>query len=161
MLFPMVTAALLWLHVPFTLGCVVLMLLGAQWYILFNVIAGATAIPHDLEEVAKVYRMSRWQCWTKMYLPCVFPYLITGLITAAGGAWNATIVAEFVNFRGSTHVAFGLGSFISIATSQGDSVNYPLLAAGTVTMAFFVVLLNRVLWKRLYHLAETRYSLNT
>jgi NitT/TauT family transport system permease protein len=161
MLFPVVTAALLWLHVPFTLGCVVLMLLGAQWYILFNVIAGATSIPHDLEEVAKVYRMSRWECWTKIYLPCVFPYLITGLITAAGGAWNATIVSEFVNFRGTTHIAFGLGSFISIATSQGDSVNYPLLAAGTVTMAFFVVLLNRLLWKRLYHLAETRYSLNT
>ena len=157
MLFPIVTMALLRLHVPFTIGCVALMLLGAQWYILFNVIAGATAMPADLSEVSDVYRMSRWQCWTRLYLPSVFPYLVTGLITAAGGAWNATIVSEYVTLHGSTYTAFGLGSLISIATNDG---NYSLLAAGAVTMAFFVVLLNRVLWKRLYHLAETRYSIN-
>ncbi|HEX4178273.1 MAG TPA: ABC transporter permease subunit [Rhizomicrobium sp.] len=157
MLFPLVTIALLYFHVPFTIGCVALMLLGAQWYILFNVIAGATAIPADLGEVSNVYRMSRWQRWTRLYLPSVFPYLVTGLITAAGGAWNATIVSEYVTLHGNTHVAFGLGSLISVATNDG---NYPLLAAGAVTMAFFVVLLNRVLWKRLYHLAETRYSIN-
>ncbi|HEX4123647.1 MAG TPA: ABC transporter permease subunit [Tepidisphaeraceae bacterium] len=158
MLFPLVTAALLLLHVPFTIGCVALMLLGAQWYILFNVIAGATAIPNDLEEVSDVYRMSRWQCWTQLYIPCVFPYLVTGLITAMGGAWNATIVSEYVLLPNQApHVAFGLGSMISVATNDG---NYSLLAAGAVTMAFFVVLLNRVLWKRLYHLAETRFSIN-
>jgi NitT/TauT family transport system permease protein len=157
MLFPIVTIALLFLHVPFTIGCTALMLLGAQWYILFNVIAGASSIPSDLDEVANVYRMSRWQCWTKLYLPCVFPHLVTGLITAAGGAWNATIVSEYVQVRGQTYTAFGLGSIISKATAEA---NFPLLAAGVVSMAFFVVLLNRVLWKRLYHLAENRYSLN-
>jgi NitT/TauT family transport system permease protein len=142
---------------PFTIGCVALMLLGAQWYILFNVIAGASAIPHDLDEVASVYRMSRSERWKRLYLPCVFPYLVTGLITAAGGAWNATIVAEFVTFRGGTLTAFGLGSIINDAT---NNANFPLLAAGVVTMAVFVVLLNRFFWKRLYRLAEDRYSLN-
>ena len=155
MLFPLVTMLLIVLHIPFTIGCVSLMLLGAQWYVLFNVIAGASAIPHDLKEVTHVYPMSRWQVWTKLYIPCVFPYLLTGLITAAGGAWNATIVAEYVD--NGNHIAFGLGSLISVATADG---NYPLLAAGVVTMAVFVVLLNRFFWKRLYRLAEDRYSLN-
>ena len=157
MLFPAVTLLLIELHVPFTVGCVSLMLLGAQWYILFNVIAGASSIPHDLKEVANVYPMSRWEVWTRLYIPCVFPYLLTGMITAAGGAWNATIVAEYTQTPGLTHIAFGLGSLISVATNDG---NYPLLAAGVVTMAIFVVLLNRFFWKRLYRLAEERYSLN-
>ena len=157
MLFPLVTLGLAALHVPFTIGCVALMLLGAQWYILFNVIAGATAIPHDLKEVANVYRMGRRERWTRLYIPCVFPYLVTGLITAAGGAWNATIVSEFVQVKGQTLIAFGLGSTISAATGKG---NFSLLAAGVVTMAVFVVLLNRFFWKRLYRLAEDRYSLN-
>jgi NitT/TauT family transport system permease protein len=157
MLFPLVTLALAALHVPFTAGCVALMLLGAQWYILFNVIAGASAIPHDLDEVAQVYRMSQYERWTRLYIPCVFPYLVTGLITAAGGAWNATIVSEFVQVQGKTLIAFGLGSTISAATTKA---NYSLLAAGVVTMAVFVVLLNRFFWKKLYRLAEDRYSLN-
>ena len=157
MLFPLVTLALAAIHVPFTIGCVALMLLGAQWYILFNVIAGASAIPHDLTEVAQVYRMSRRERWMRLYIPCVFPYLVTGLITAAGGAWNATIVSEFVQVKGQTLIAFGLGSTISAATNKA---NYSLLAAGVVTMAVFVVLLNRFFWKRLYRIAEERYSLN-
>jgi NitT/TauT family transport system permease protein len=157
MLFPLVTMLILFLHIPFTAGCVALMLLGAQWYILFNVIAGASAIPQDLKEVASVYRASRWQRWTNLYIPCVFPYLVTGLVTAAGGAWNATIVSEFVQLRGTTFVAFGLGSAISKATNDG---NYPMLCAAVVTMAFFVVVINRIFWKRLYRLAEDRYSLN-
>ena len=157
MLFPLVTLALAAAHVPFTAGCVALMLLGAQWYILFNVIAGASAIPHDLVEVASVYRMSRYERWVRLYVPCVFPYLVTGLITAAGGAWNATIVSEFVQVKGQTLIAFGLGSTISAATTKA---NYSLLAAGVVMMAGFVVLLNRFFWKRLYRLAEDRYSLN-
>lgn len=157
MLFPLVTLGLAAAHVPFTAGCVALMLLGAQWYILFNVIAGATAIPNDLVEVADVYRMSRRERWTRLYIPCVFPYLVTGLITAAGGAWNATIVSEFVQVKEHTLTAFGLGSLISGATAKG---NFSLLAAGVVTMALFVVLLNRYFWKRLYRLAEERYSLN-
>ena len=134
------------------------MLLGAQWYILFNVIAGASAIPHDLDEVGSVYQMSRWECWKRLYLPCTFPYLLTGLVTAAGGAWNATIVSEYVQLGdGPPFSAFGLGSTISKATNEG---NFSLLAAGVVSMAVFVVLINRFFWKRLYRLAEGKYSLN-
>jgi NitT/TauT family transport system permease protein len=157
MLFPLVTLLLVVLHVPFTAGCIALMLLGAQWYILFNVIAGASSIPADLKEVAEVYRMGRREKWTRLYLPCVFPYLVTGLVTAAGGAWNATIVSEFVQVKDKTYMAFGLGSTISQATASG---NFPLLCAAIVTMALFVVLVNRLFWKRLYRLAEARYSLN-
>lgn len=157
MLFPLVTIGLLHLHVPFNIGCVALMLLGAQWYILFNVIAGAQAIPAELKEVAAVNRMSRRRRWTQLYLPCVFPYLLTGLVTAAGGAWNATIVSEYVNFSHRTFAAFGLGSMISRATESG---NFPLLCAAVVTMAAFVVAVNRLFWKRLYRLAEQRFSLN-
>jgi NitT/TauT family transport system permease protein len=158
MLFPLVTLALASLKVPFTIGCVALMLLGAQWYILFNVIAGAMAIPHDLTEVSDVYRMSRIERWRRLYLPCVFPYLLTGLVTAAGGAWNATIVSEYVQLPGGTYTAFGLGSLISQATA---GAKYSLLAAGVVTMAVFVVLLNRFFWKKMYRLAEERFSMNT
>ncbi|HXG09408.1 MAG TPA: ABC transporter permease subunit [Gemmataceae bacterium] len=158
MLFPLVTMLLAFLHVPFTVGCVVLLLLGAQWYILFNVIAGARAIPDEFKEVAAVYRMGGPQRWVRLYLPCVFPYLVTGLVTAAGGAWNATIVAEYLELRGETFAAFGLGATINHATAVG---NYPLLAAGVVTMALSVVLINRLLWKRLYRLAEERYGLGT
>lgn len=157
MLFPLVTMLLIVLHIHFTIGCVVLMLLGAQWYILFNVIAGASAIPADLKEVGDVYHMSRRQRWTNIYLPSVFPYLVTGLVTAAGGAWNATIVSEYMQTKNHTFIAFGLGSTISIAT---DKANYPLLAAGIVTMSLFVVLVNRLFWKKMYRLAENRYSLN-
>jgi NitT/TauT family transport system permease protein len=160
MLFPLVTLAIVAWHIPFTTGCVVLMLMGTQWYILFNVIAGATAIPADLKEAAHVYAMSRWQKWTRLYVPCVFPYLVTGLITAAGGAWNATIVSEYVQVGQNSQplVAFGLGSIISQATADA---NFPLLTASIVLMAIFVVIVNRIFWKRLYRLAEDRYSLNT
>jgi NitT/TauT family transport system permease protein len=165
MLFPLVTMAIVFFHVPFTAGCVALMLLGAQWYILFNVIAGASAIPNDLREVGHVYRMSRWERWRRLYLPCTFPYLITGLVTAAGGAWNATIVSEIVKVGEQTQTAFGLGSMISKASANvnGDSsakIYASLLAAATVTMAVFVVMVNRFFWKRMYRLAENRYSLN-
>jgi NitT/TauT family transport system permease protein len=157
MLFPLVTILLAWLHVPFNVGCIALMLLGTQWYILFNVVAGASAIPHDFDEAADVYHMSRLRRWKQVYLPSVFPFLVTGLITAAGGAWNATIVAEYLQYGGAEKVAYGLGSTISIATAHGQ---FPLLAASVITMAFFVVLVNRFFWKRLYRLAEARYSLN-
>jgi NitT/TauT family transport system permease protein len=157
MLFPLVAILLHALSIPFTLGCVILMLLGSQWYILFNVLAGAMAIPADLKEVAQVYHWSHWKRWTSLYLPSVFPFLVTGLITAAGGAWNATIVSEYVVLKGETLTAFGLGSTISHATAEG---NYGLLAASVLLMAAFVVLLNRIFWKRIYRVAESRYSLN-
>ncbi len=160
MVFPIVAAVLGFLHVPFNIGCVVLLLLGAQWYVLFNVIAGAMAIPADLKEVSIAYSMPTWQRWTKLYMPCVFPSLVTGLITAMGGAWNATIVAEYMSFGRDQNplVAFGLGAIIARATADG---RFSILAASTVTMAVFVVMLNRFFWKHLYHLAETRYALNS
>jgi NitT/TauT family transport system permease protein len=157
MIFPLVTGLLVYLGIPFTIGCISLMLLGTQWYILFNVIAGAMAIPTELKEVAKVYHTPWWRKWTRIYIPGVFPFLITGLITAAGGAWNATIVSEFVQVKGQTFRAFGLGSLISDATTNA---NFPLLAAAIVTMATFVVLFNRLMWRRLYRIAESRYALN-
>ena len=156
MLFPLVTALLIVLHVPFTIGCTVLMLMGSQWYILFNVIAGAMAIPSELKEVGRVFHTPIYERWLRLYIPGVFPYLVTGLVTAAGGAWNATIVSEFVQVKDKSFVAFGLGSMISEAA--GD--NFPLLAAATVTMAITVVTLNHLVWKRLYRLAEGKFSLN-
>lgn len=157
MIFPLVTLALVAGGVNFSWGCVVLMLLGSQWYILFNVLAGAGAMPHDLQEVATVYGLGRWARWRTLYLPAVFPYLVTGLITAAGGAWNASIVAEYVRFRGETLIAPGLGSLITEATA---SANFPLLAAGVLTMSLALVTLNRTLWRRIYRIADERFSLN-
>src|SRR5262249_15800965 len=124
---------------------------------LFNVIAGAMAIPAELFEVTRLYRSSRRERWMRLYIPCVFPYLLTGLVTAAGGAWNATIVSEYVQVKDKPLSAFGLGSMITKATEAGD---YKLLAAGIVTMAVAVVMLNTFFWKRLYRLAEQRCSLN-
>jgi NitT/TauT family transport system permease protein len=157
MIFPLVTAALLALRVPFAVVASVLMLLGAQWYVLFNVLAGASAVPHDLEEAAETYSVRGRQRWQKLFLPAVFPYLVTGLITAAGGAWNASIVAETLNFRGQTLATFGLGSMITRAT---QAANFPLLAAGVLTMSGALILINRVVWRPLYRLAESRYALN-
>jgi NitT/TauT family transport system permease protein len=158
MLFPLIYIVLVWLHIPFGIGCVVLMLMGTQWYTLFNVIAGAMAIPSELKEVARVYHTPRLKRWTRVYIPGVFPHLVTGLITAAGGAWNVTIVAEMLQMGHEDNpiITFGLGSMIS----QSSSNNFPLLAASTLTMACAVVLINRFMWKRLYRLAERRYSLN-
>jgi NitT/TauT family transport system permease protein len=156
MLFPVVIAALSWAGVSLGWGSVVLMLLGTQWYILFNVVAGATAIPADLREAARGYRVSGWRRFTALYLPAVFPYLVTGWVTAAGGAWNASIVAEYVTFRGEVLTTRGLGARISEATARAD---FPLLAASTLVMAVVVVAFNRVVWRRLYDLAETRFAL--
>jgi NitT/TauT family transport system permease protein len=157
MLFPWVVGVLAILHVPFSIGCISLLLLGTQWYVLFNVIAGAMAIPSDLREAARVYHLGTWYTWRKLYIPAVFPYLATGLLTAAGGAWNATIVAEFFSMGGKEQATFGLGAIIVRATNEA---NFPLLAAGAITMAVFVVIINRLVWKRVYHIAESRYSLN-
>jgi NitT/TauT family transport system permease protein len=156
MVYPLVTGALLALGLPFGLIAVALMLLGAQWYVLFNVIAGASAIPGDLREAADAFRLRGWRRWRTLELPAVFPYLVTGLVTAAGGAWNASIVAELVHFRGRTLATTGLGALITEATAAGD---FSLLAAGVLTMALAVVGLNRLGWRRLYRLAETRYAL--
>jgi NitT/TauT family transport system permease protein len=157
MLFPAVIAGLGLAHVPLGWGSVLLMLLGTQWYILFNVIAGATGVPSDLREAAREYRLGRWLRLTRVYLPAVFPYLVTGWVTAAGGAWNASIVAEYVSYHGHVVTAFGLGSRISQAAERAD---FPALAAGVLVMAALVVLFNRAVWRRCYRLAEDRYSMS-
>ncbi len=133
------------------------MLLGAQWYVLFNVLAGTGALPLDLDEVSEVYGVSGLARWRALFLPGIFPFLVTGLVTAAGGAWNASIVAETMSFRGGTLETFGLGSLITKATREA---NFPMLAAGVLTMSLALVLLNRFVWRRLWKLAETKYSLN-
>jgi NitT/TauT family transport system permease protein len=156
MLFPVVIAALAHIHIGLNYGCVVLMLLGTQWYILFNVIAGAMAIPGDLKEAAEAFRFPTWQRMKVLYLPAVFPYLVTGWVTAAGGAWNASIVAEYYDLKGQTLSTFGLGSTVSAAAYNRE---LPLLAAGVLVMSAIVVIFNRLVWKPLHHLSQTRYSL--
>jgi NitT/TauT family transport system permease protein len=133
------------------------MLLGTQWYILFNVIAGAMAVPSDLREAARSYRLNLRQRFMSLYLPAVFPYLVTGWVTAAGGAWNASIVAEIMNFKGQLLTTNGLGAQISLAAEHAD---FPHLAAGVTVMAVVVVLFNRSVWKRLHRMTEERFSLS-
>ncbi|MGO8750931.1 MAG: ABC transporter permease subunit [Thermoguttaceae bacterium] len=123
---------------------------------LFNVIAGAMAMPSDLREAARSYRILGWQRFKVLYFPVIFPYLVTGWVTAAGGAWNASIVAEFVTYKQHVLQTLGLGALISNATVAND---YPKLAAGIVVMSIMVVIFNRSVWRRLYRLAETRFSL--
>lgn len=157
MLFPVVIAGLEWAGVSLGWGSILLMLLGTQWYILFNVIAGAMAIPADLQEAARSYRITGWQRFWMLYIPAVFPYLVTGWVTAAGGAWNASIVAEYVMFKGKTLRTYGLGSQISAAAAGAD---FPVLAASILVMSTVVVAFNRSVWRQCYRLAEERFSLN-
>jgi len=155
-LFPVIIFFLIRLGGGLNFGAVFLMLLGTQWYILFNVIAGATAIPQDLKDMAKLYNLEGWKKWKILILPGIFPYLITGLITATGGAWNATIVSEYVVFGGEVKKTIGLGSLISEASATG---NYSILVASTLLMALIVISLNRLVWKRLFTLAEEKFRI--
>ncbi len=157
-LFPVVLLLLIRAGGGLGVGSIVLLLLGTQWYILFNVIAGAIAIPTDLKEACSVFRFTKIERWKKLILPGIFPYLVTGLVTASGGAWNASIVAEYFHFKGQIYTTVGLGATISQAT---DSGNFDLLLAATIMMAATVVTINRLVWRRLYGLAETRYRLET
>lgn len=155
-LFPVLLLALLNVPGGFDMAAVLLMLLGTQWYLLFNIIAGASAIPQELRDMAALLRLPRLERWRTLYLPALFPYLVTGAITAGGGAWNASIVAEYVQFGGKTHVTVGIGALIASATANGD---YALLLAATLALIVAVVLINRLFWLRLYRLAERRYSM--
>jgi len=157
-LFPIILLFLIRAGGGLGIGSIVLLLLGTQWYILFNVIAGAIAIPTDLKEVCRVFRFSRWERWRDLLLPGIFPYLVTGFVTASGGAWNASIVAEYFHFQGKTFSTVGLGAVISGATDTG---NFPVLIGATILMAAMVVTINRLLWRRLYALASTRFKLDT
>ena len=155
-LFPIIIIGLQHLGLGLGVGAILLMLLGTQWYILFNVIAGAMAIPSDLREVANLFRFTSLQKWTTVILPGIFPYLVTGLVTASGGAWNASIIAEYYSLHGHTLQTVGLGAQISAASDHGQ---FPILLAATLIMATMVVTINRLVWRKLYRLAETRYKL--
>jgi NitT/TauT family transport system permease protein len=155
-LFPVLLLALIQAGGGLQIGSVALMMLGTMWYLLFNVIAGAQAIPSELFEAAQVYKLSLIQRWKNLILPGIFPYLITGIITAVGGAWNASIVSEYVHFQGQIITTNGLGQTISQATESG---NFPLLLAATSVMSLLVVLTNRLVWRPLYRLAQEKYQL--
>jgi NitT/TauT family transport system permease protein len=155
-LFPVLLIALVRAGGGLGIGSIVLMLLGTQWYILFNVIAGAIAIPSDLKEVSGLFHFSSLQRWTTLILPGIFPYLITGLVTASGGAWNASIIAEYFHLHGQTLSTLGLGAQISRATDHGQ---FDVLLMATIIMALMVVTINRLVWRPLFHLAETKYRL--
>jgi NitT/TauT family transport system permease protein len=157
-LFPVILLFFIHMRGGMEIAALLLMLLGTQWYILFNVIAGAMAIPTDLKEAAQVYRFPRWDRWRRLILPGIFPYLVTGLLTASGGAWNASIVAEYFHFQGRILSTEGLGSAISRAS---DSGRFDVLLAATLIMASVVVLINRLLWRKMYRLAATRFNLQT
>lgn len=133
-----------------------LMIFGTQWYILFNVVAGASGIPTELRLAARNFGLKGWLLWRRFLVPAVFPSLLTGLVTAAGGSWNASIVSEYVTWGDRTLVATGLGSYIAQMTARGD---FPRIALGIGVMALFVVGFNRLLWNRLYALAQARTRL--
>jgi NitT/TauT family transport system permease protein len=155
LLFPVVVIVFIAIHLSLNWGSVILIALGTQWYILFNVIAGASSVPNDLREVATVFRLDGWHLWQRLILPAIFPSWVTGALTAAGGAWNASIVAEVAD-SGSHHlVASGLGAYITDATTRGD---WPAIIVGIGVMSLFVVALNRLVWRRLYSLGETRFN---
>lgn len=154
--FPVILLFLIKLGGGLAVGSIFLMLLGTQWYILFNVIAGASAIPQDLKEIARLYGLKGIRKWRVLILPGIFPYLVTGLITATGGAWNASIVSEYVTFGGETMKTRGLGSLISESTVSG---NFGLLFVSTVVMALIVVCINRLVWKKMFTIAQEKYRL--
>jgi NitT/TauT family transport system permease protein len=139
-------------------GCILLIALGAQWYILFNVIAGAMAVPNDLKEAARNYGLKGWPLWKTLILPAIFPFWITGACTAAGGAWNATILAEVATWGDKTIKATGLGAYIADVSAQPDGT--AALICGTGVMALFVVIINNLVWRRLYRYAEKRFHLD-
>jgi NitT/TauT family transport system permease protein len=155
-LFPIVLLLLIRMGGGLGIASIVLLLLGTQWYILFNVIAGAMAIPTDLKEVCDVFRFGTVERWRKLILPGIFPFLITGFVTASGGAWNASIIAEYFKFQNQTFTVTGLGAVISRATDNG---NFPVLLGATVVISAMVVTVNRLLWRRLYGLASTKFKI--
>jgi len=154
LLFPVAVVAIVRFDLNPDVWLSLLMILGAQWYILFNVIAGASVYPNDLRDAAANLRIGGWQWWRQVVLPGVFPYYITGAVTASGGCWNASIVAEYVSW-GKTHLqAHGLGAYIAAATDAGD---FPHIILGIAVMSIYVILFNRILWRPLYGMAERRF----
>ncbi|MBB5498235.1 ABC transporter permease subunit [Paraburkholderia sp. MM5384-R2] len=157
LLFPVLVIVIVRFHLNPDIWLSPLIVLGTQWYILFNVIAGATAYPNDYREAAINFRIRGWQWWRQLMLPGVFPYYVTGAITASGGAWNASIVSEFVQWGDTNVIAHGLGAYIAETTAAGD---FPKIILGVAVMSLFVTLFNRALWRPLYAFAEIRLRLD-
>ncbi len=156
-IFPIILLFLIKLGGGLDIGAIFLMLLGSQWYLLFNIIAGASAIPKDLIEISKAYGIRGVKKWRVLILPAILPYLVTGLITASGGAWNATIVSEYVSFGGQIISTKGLGALISQSSESG---NFSILLVSTCFMCAIVVGINRLVWKRLFIIAKTKYTMD-
>jgi len=157
LLFPVAVFLIVRWHLNLDVWLSPLMILGTQWYILFNVIAGATAYPTDFLEAAAEFRFRGWQWWRQAILPGIFPYFVTGAITASGGAWNASIVAEAVSWGKTSLSAHGLGAYIAQNTTAGD---YPRIVLGIAVMSLFVILFNRLLWRPLYAYGERHLRLD-
>jgi NitT/TauT family transport system permease protein len=155
--YPLFVIMIVQFHLNVEIWITPLMILGAQWYILFNVIAGASLIPRDLCLVADNFGVKGWQWWKRLALPGIFPFYITGAITAAGGAWNASIVTEMVSWGDTTLTATGLGEYIQASTIAGD---FPKIALGTAMMCLYVVTFNHLIWRPLYRFALDRFNLN-
>ena len=157
MTFPVMVGFFVATHITMNWGSILLIAMGTQWYILFNVIAGAMAVPNDLKEAAQVYGLRRWNLWRTLILPAIFPFWVTGACTAAGGAWNASIVAELATWGDTTLKADGLGAYIADVTQTG---NTPLIIVSIGVMSLFVVVMNKFIWRRLYAFAEHRFRLD-
>ena len=157
MTFPIVVGFFVASHITLNWGSILLIAMGTQWYILFNVIAGAMAIPNDLKEASRVYGLRNWNLWRTLFLPAIFPFWVTGACTAAGGAWNASIVAELATWGDTTLKADGLGAYIAAVTKSGDT---PLIIVSIAVMSIFVVSMNKLIWRRLYAFAERRFRLD-
>jgi NitT/TauT family transport system permease protein len=157
MTFPFVVGFFVAAHIGINWGSILLIAMGTQWYILFNVIAGAMAIPNDLREAAKTYGLSGWAIWRILILPAIFPFWVTGACTAAGGAWNASIVAELATWGNTTLRADGLGAYIAEVTQKGDT---PMIICSIAVMCIFVVVTNKLVWRKLYGYAEKRFHLD-
>lgn len=155
--YPLFVIAIVKFHLNVQIWVTPLMILGTQWYILFNVIAGASTIPRELYLAANNFGLKGWLWWKRLALPGIFPFYITGAITAAGGAWNASIVAEYVSWGDVTLKATGLGQYIQASTATGD---FPKIALGTAMMCLYVLAFNHLIWRPLYRLAEERFNFN-
>jgi NitT/TauT family transport system permease protein len=157
LVFPVVVVMILRFHLSVDIWTSPLMILGTQWYILFNVIAGASAIPTDLKDAGGNFGLKGLLRWKRLYLPAIFPSFVTGAITASGGSWNASIAAELVSWGDTTLVAHGVGAYIQQNFEKGD---FPRIALGICFMCLFVMLFNRQIWRRLYKLAEERWRID-
>lgn len=156
LIYPIAVTLIVYYNLNIEIWTTPLMILGTQWYILFNIIAGASTIPKDLQLAVRNFSLSPWLKWKRLILPAIFPFYVTGAMTAAGGCWNVSIVSEVLAWGDRKIVATGLGSYITQHTATGD---FPRIALGIAVMCFFVFMINRLVWHNLYELAAERYVL--